>query len=190
MVGTSIGTAPKSRIRELMSADCSFVRGTRTFQPNSARDSHHCCLCRDAACLPKVTTNSPSKVFPKLASSVSTPSADFCETIEPAAVTVTAVDGASPCSHSAFCVSARCEAEVVMTIGSGPCATTDQSTSRRASTARWPEPRTIPANAGTDVAGASPGITSNGTTVRPTAVISAEAMSQVMGSPETSRTTS
>ena len=50
-------------------------------------------------------------------------------------------------------------------------------------------PRATPANAGTAVAVATPGTTSNGTDVRPTASTSLTAASAVYGSPATSRTT-
>ena len=69
IVGTSTGTPPKPRSRSLIAPACSLVRGTSTFQPYSARDSHQASLSRCAAALPIVTTTVP--VIPTAVSSSS-----------------------------------------------------------------------------------------------------------------------
>src|SRR5699024_11755856 len=59
MVGTSCELAPWLRRRSVMSPACSLVRGTNTFQPYNARDSHQDSVEREPAASPMVTTSCP-----------------------------------------------------------------------------------------------------------------------------------
>ena len=133
IVGTSTGTAPCSAIRSLISADCALVRGTSTFQPNMARDSHHWWRCRSPADLPMVTTRSPSMSRPISAMVARVPSADFWAHSEPEQVTVTGVPADRPCSARLEAASARWRPEVRRTIGPGELTSADQSTFPRPS---------------------------------------------------------
>jgi hypothetical protein len=107
MVATCSGLAPCRRSSSKIESSASRVRGTRTRQPYSARDSHHDSDGRVDTPAPMVTTSGPVR---------SRPSADSVARVASTvrwlgrlvpAVMVAGVSGASPCSTRFAAVSAR-----------------------------------------------------------------------------------
>src|SRR5699024_2749286 len=128
-----------------MSPACSLVRGTSTFQPYSALDSHQDSALRDPAALPTVTTNWP------LVSPVSEASEDRvvswvrCVLKVPLLVTATGVVPSSPCPINSADASARWLELACRINGCGAAAAAAQSTSLRASNSVWVPPSATPA---------------------------------------------
>src|SRR4051794_781500 len=195
MVGTSTGTAPYARSRSLISPAWSLVRGTSTRQPNSGRLSHQERRARFSTAAPTVATTGPVRasrpaVFSATADSLATTL--FCAVPEPPEVTTTGVPPDRPPSTSREAASGRSSGAPCRTrVPDWPTAPASDvtSTSLRRSAVTAVPPRATPANAGTAVAVATPGTTSKGTEVRPTASTSLTTASEVYGSPVTSRTT-
>src|SRR5215213_1932373 len=176
MVGTSTGTAPYARRRSLISPAWSLVRGTSTRQPNSGRLSHQDSRARLSTAVPTVATTGPVKastpaVFSATATSLATTL--FCAVPEPPVVTTTGVFPDRPPSISRPAASGSSSAVPWRTrvppvaVAAPASAVTSTPLLRSAVTAALPS--ATPAKAGTAVAVATPGTTSNGTEVRPTA---------------------
>src|SRR5215218_4917164 len=186
MVGTSTGTAPYARSRSLISPAWSLVRGTRTRQPNSGRLSHQDSRARLSTAAPTVATTGPLKasrpaVFSATAASLATTL--FWAVPDPPAVTTIGVLPESPPSTSRAAASGRSSAvpwstSVPPEDPAAP-ARAARSTSLRRSAVTAVPPRATPAYAGTAVAVATPGTTSKGTEVRPTASTSLTTASAV-----------
>src|SRR3954452_22108038 len=196
IVGTSTGTAPYPRSRSLISPAWSLVRGTSTRQPNSGRLSHQESRARLSTAAPTVATTGPVStsspaVFSATAASLATTL--FCAVPEPPEVTTTGVLPDRPPSTSRPAASGRSSTVPCSTsvppAEPAAAASTARSTPLRRSAVTAVPPRATPAKAGTAVAVATPGTTSKGTEVRPTASTSFPAASLVYGSPATSRTT-
>ncbi len=104
IVGTSSGLAPCERSRSDRIAACSFVRGTSTVQPNSARDSHQDSLLRPVTAAPmEITTEG---AFPTTGAASASIRSRVEATVRwsvvvPSTVTDTGVSPARPCSTSA-----------------------------------------------------------------------------------------
>src|SRR4051794_25332564 len=190
MVGTSCDVAPWPRRRSAISPACSLVRGTRTFQPYSARDSHHDSFDRCPAAWPIVTISGPTSSPASFATFSSVVSRVRWVLMVPFAVTATGVAAGTPLPVSADAASARCADDACSTSGPGAAASAAQSTSPRTSTSVCVPPSATPAYAGTAAAGETPGMTSNTALVRATAWTSATTAGVVSGSPAISRSTS
>jgi len=162
MVGTSTGTAPCTRSRSLIAPAWSFVRGTSTRQPYSARDSHQASFSRCRAARPTVTTSVPD--MPAAASSMSpTVPATVCwAVVVPAQLTVTGVSGLRPpdtsCSPS-ICTST---AGTVSTSVPGACDSASKSVAVSTATDVCTDPTGTPAYVAVPVPSARPGTTSRG----------------------------
>src|SRR3954447_6056341 len=196
MVGTSTGTAPYARSRSLISPAWSLVRGTSTRQPNRGRLSHQESLPRLSTAEPTVATTGPLKdsipaVFSATADSLL--ATLFWPVPEPLVVTTMGVVAARPPSTSRVAASGSCSTVPCRTsvppVAPAAAASAARSTSPHRSAVSAVPPRATPAKAGTAVAVATPGTTSKGTEVRPTASTSLTTGSEVNGSPATSRTT-
>src|SRR5215218_6174987 len=186
MVGTSTGTAPYARSRSLISPAWSLVRGTSTRQPNSGRLSHQDIRARLSTAVPTVATTGPVNesrpaVFSATATSLATTL--FCAVPEPPVVTATGVPPDSPPSTSRAAASGRSSAlpwrTRVPPVAVAAAASVVRSTPLRRSAVTAVPPIATPAYAGTAVAVATPGTTSKGTEVRPTASTSLTAPSLV-----------
>src|SRR3954467_968272 len=194
-VGTSTGTPPYPPSRSLISPAWSLVRGTSTRQPNSDRLSHQDRRARFSTAAPTVATTGPVRasrpaVFSATADSLATTL--FCAVPEPPEVTTTGVPPDRPPSTSREAASGRSSGAPCRTrVPDWPTAPASDvtSTSLRRSAVTAVPPRATPANAGTAVTVATPGTTSKGTEVRPTASTSLTTASEVYGSPVTTRTT-
>src|SRR6476661_5297995 len=193
MVGTSTGAAPYARSRSLISPAWSLVRGTSTRQPNSGRLSHHDSRARLSTAVPTVATTGPvttSRPAVFSATAASLVSTLFCAVPEPPVVTTTGVVPDRPPSTRRTAASGSSSALPCRTSVPPETAPASavRSTPLRRSAVTAVLPSATPANAGTAVAVATPGTTSKGTEVRPTASTSLTTASEVYGAPATSRT--
>src|SRR3954453_22059868 len=196
MGGTSTGTAPYAGSRSLISLAWSLVRGTSTRQPNSGRLSHQDSRLRLSTAVPTVATTGPlSASTPAVFSATATSlvATLFCAVPEPPGGTTTGVLPDRPPSTSRAAASGSssavpCRTRVPPAAEAAP-ASPARSAPLRRSAVRAVLPSATPAKAGTAVAVATPGTTSKGTEVRPTASTSLTTVSAVYGSPATSRTT-
>ncbi len=125
----------------------SRVRGTRTRQPYSARDSHQDSDGRVLTPEPTVTTSGPARSRPRVDSVARVASTvRWVGRLVPA-VMAAGVSGASPCSTSCAAVSARCPAVACSSSVPGTPASADQSEPvlERTSAVVCDEPRATPA---------------------------------------------
>src|SRR5882757_10028698 len=198
MVGTSSGTAPNERSRDTSPADCSFVRGTRTRQPNSGRVSNQDSDSRSATTSPITVSpaGSSGSCGSALPMSANVAATVRCSVVVPAQVVSTGVAGSRPASTNLAAAPDTSAVLVVLvtTRVASLLANAAQSTfGSCASTTRTS--RTVrlvsgtPANTGTALIGATPGTTWNSSPAFRQAAASSASVPLSPGSPSISRTT-
>ncbi len=127
-------------------AACSLVRGTRTVQPNSARDSHHDSLPRAATAGPiDMTTHGALAMMGAASASIRSKVEETVRwsVVVPSTVTATGVSPGRPCSTSAAATLPTSLETAVTTRVPGAWASDTQSTSEPGTPAA-PRPAPIP----------------------------------------------
>ena len=107
IVGTTSAVAPYEARRAMVEPDCSFVRGTRMFQPNSGLVSNHDSCSRSATVEPITARAGNSTVFITAATSPSVVVRVTWRIVVPRSVRATGVSPERPASSSLASASVR-----------------------------------------------------------------------------------
>ena len=100
IVGTTSAVAPNDSSRAMVDPDCSLVRGTRTFQPNSGLVSNQDSCSRSATVVPTTASAGNSRVFMTLATSPRVVTRVAWRIVVPRSVRATGLSAERPAASS------------------------------------------------------------------------------------------